>query len=447
MNLLDKLVIPLSPEHITLLHYIAILIFFLFVPYISIVLVGTFLSIGFKSKGLKENNNLYLRFSRDIIETVTINKSIGIMLGILTLITSVLIYVQLFHNADLISVNYLLWAFIFVTIGLILVYTYRYSSAFSDLFASIKNYNTENKTVEEELDKYNESSRKLSFKAGRFGIAFLIIGTWFFVAGVSIALFPLGWSDRNILSVLLSWNVISRFIPFLLTACAFTGAVILFSFFYWEGGKKNLDEEYKSLARRTGIILTAISTVVLPLFLLIDLTILPDNALSGEVFTFYTIGLLLLFLGYHYLYLMYKNLNEKYSLHLFLVTLFTIFVIIIADQTAMGNANKEQTFALAQNFETVMAKLTVGNAPPKISGEEIYKNICSACHSFDHKVVGPPYKETLPKYHDDVDKLVTFILNPTQNNPGYPPMPNPGLKPDQAKAVASYILKEVKKYQ
>ncbi|MCL5028804.1 MAG: c-type cytochrome [Bacteroidetes bacterium] len=447
MNLLDKLVIPLSPEHITLLHYISMLIFFLFVPFISIVLGGNILSLYYKSKGLKESNNLYLRFSRDIIEIVTINKSIGIMLGIMTLVTSILIYVQLFHDANLISVNYLTWAFVFVTIGLILIYTFRYSSAFSDLFNSIQDYKTDDQSIKEELENYRTSSRKLSFKAGRFGLAFLLIGLWLFVAGVTLAFFTKDWSDKNILTILFSWSVISRFIPFIITAIAFTGATILFSFFYWEGGIKNLPEDYKAFVRKTGINLTAFSSIVLPIFILIDITNLPDNAISSGVFFFLTIGLLLLFLGYHYLYVMYKNSDAKYSLHIFLVILLTIFTVIIADQTAMGNANQTQTFLLAQNFETEMAKLTEGNKPKVISGEDIYKNICSACHSFDHKVVGPPYKQTLPKYHDDVDKLVKFILNPTQNNPGYPPMPNPGLKPDEAKAVATYILKEVRKYE
>ena len=447
MNLLDKLVIPLSPEHITLLHYLSMLIFFLFVPFICIVLGGTLLSLIYKRKGIKENNSLYLRFAKDIIETVTINKSMGVMLGIVSLLTSILIYVQLFHSGNLITVNYLVWSFVFVTLGIILIYTYRYSSSFSELFNSIEDSKAADESIAGEIAKYRASTLKLSFNAGRFGLAFLFIGIWLFAAGVSLGFLPSDWTGRGILSILFSWAVVSRYITILLSAAAFTGAAILFSFFYWEGGKQNLEEDYKNLVRRNGIILTAVPAIILPLFLLIDLTGLPGAALSSSVFTFFTLGVLLLFLGYHYLYLMYKDSSTNYSLHIFIVVLLTIFATIVADQTAMVNTNKKQTFILAQNFENVMAKLTANNTPQKISGKEIYTNICSACHSFDHKVVGPPYKQTLPKYHDDVDKLVKFILNPTQNNPGYPLMPNPGLKPDQAKAVATYILKEVRKYE
>ncbi len=446
MNLLDKLVIPLSPEHIQLLHYISMLIFFLFVPFISMVLVGTLLSLIYKRKGFKQDNNIYIKFSKDLIETVTINKSMGIMLGIVSLITSVLIYIQLFHGANLITVEYLVWSFVFVTIGIILIYTYRYSLSFSEIFNSLDE-SKEDESVAEEIRKYRTNSRKLSLKAGGFGIAFLIIGTWIFTAGVTLGFFTSKWNDTHLLSVLFSWAVIARYITFLLLAAAFTGAAILFSFFYWEGGKENLNEEYKDFIRANGIALTAIPAMILPLFLLLDLTDLPGVTLSSSVFTFITLGVLLLFLGYHYLYLMYKNNNADYSLHVFLVVLLTIFATIIADQTAMVNANKPQTFALAQNFDNVMTKLTASSAPPTISGEDIYKNICSACHSFDHKVVGPPYNQTLPTFHGDVDKLVDFILHPTHPIPGYPEMPNPGLTQPQAHAVATYILQEVKKYE
>jgi cytochrome c len=91
MDFFDSFVIPQSAEHINLLHYILILIFFLFIPFIGIVLGGAALSLFYRSKGLKEKNNLYLKFSRDLIDTLTINKSIGIILGLAPLLTAAVI--------------------------------------------------------------------------------------------------------------------------------------------------------------------------------------------------------------------------------------------------------------------------------------------------------------------------------------------------------------------
>ncbi len=447
MNFLDKLVIPLSPEHIALLHYIAMLIFFLFIPYSSMVLGGTVLSLIYKRKGLKESNHLFIRFAKDVIETVTINTSMGIVLGILTLITSIFIFVQLFHDANLSTVSFLFVSLLIITFGLILIYTYRYSFSFSRLFDSIKNIHTDDDSVEEELHRYREKSISISSSTGNFGLLFLFIGLWLFVAGVTIAGFPAKWNSHGILSTMFSLDVIFRFITFLLGSAAFTGVVILFKFFYWDGGKPNLDEAYSEFVKNISISVTAIGALLLPIFLWVNVAVLPNQALSYSVFIFTTIALLLLFLAYHYLYVMFKTSTVKHSGYLFFTILFTLMAIIIKDQLAMGNATQKQNEILSANFTQVMEKLTGESNAPKVSGEAIYKNICSACHSFDHKVVGPPYEQTLPKYKGNVDKLVTFILNPKQNNPGYPPMPNPGLNPVQARAVATYILKEVKKYE
>jgi cytochrome c len=447
MDFLDKLVIPLSPEHITLLRYISMLILILFVPFISIILGGTVISLFYKKKGINEGNNNYIRFANNVIEIVTINKSIGIMLGIMPLITAILIFVQIFHNENLIVVSYLAGACAFVTLGLILIYTFRYSTAFNDIFTSIKNIKTDNPSLDNELTKFRNGSLKLSFKSGRLGILFLLIGLWLFISGLTLALFHPDWNDSSLFAVLFSWKVIARFITFLLTAGAFTGAALLFTFFYWDGGLNGFDEEFKKFISKFCINLTAITSIMIPFFLFINVVELPENILTSVVFNYLTVALLLVFLGYHFLYIMYKNSDAKYTLHLFVSILLATFAVIISDQTAIGQANAKEALLLKQNFEYVMQKINEANTPAVISGTDIYNNICSACHSFDHKVVGPPYIQTLPKYYGNVDKLVTFILNPTQNNPGYPPMPNPGLNQAQAKAVATYILQEVQKYK
>jgi len=76
-----------------------------------------------------------------------------------------------------------------------------------------------------------------------------------------------------------------------------------------------------------------------------------------------------------------------------------------------------------------------------INGEDIYNGKCIACHRFNEKLVGPAYNEVLPKYENKRDALVGFILNPQKINPEYPAMPNQGLKPKEAEAIADYIVK------
>ncbi len=446
MDFLDKLVIPQSSEHIQLLHYLLMLILFLFIPFISAVLGSTILSLYYKVRGIRESNDIDLKFSKDVIETLTINKSVGIILGIVPIITAMLIYIQLLDGTDADISLYLIFSLFFVSIGLILIYTYRYSMSFMEIYDSVKNFEPDDEEVARKISRFRRANFSLSGKSGKYGILFLFIGIWLFITSATVAAYPAMWGKYNILYLMFFWEVLTRLFSFLSSAIALTGAAIFFAFFYWEGGKHLQDGTYKDFVRKIAIRVSFTGALVMPLFMMIDIFAFPDNALSGGIFFFSTIALILLFIAYHYLYSMIKESNLKYSGHIFFIVLFTLFALIIKDQLVLQNSTEVQTAVMNIKFEKMMAELTgAGNKAKAISGEQIFKNICSSCHAFDHKVVGPPYEQTLPKYEGHIDQLVAFIRNPTQKNPGYPPMPNPGLTPVEADSIAHYIMATYKK--
>lgn len=445
MDFLEQFVIPQSSEHIQLLHYLAMLIFFLFIPFISMVFGGTFISLYYRSKGVRENNSSYLNFAKEVIEIATVNKGMGVILGIVPLLTSVLIYAQLLHLGNTIAVSYLFVSFLLVIIALIFIYTYRYSTTFNSIFNSIKDVKIENSNVVNDLNKFGNSSKHLSAGTGYYGLVILLLSSWFFIAGVTVATFPKEWASGSVFSVMFSWAVISRFLFFITLAFTFTGGTILFRYFYWEGGRTNLSTEYGGFIRRSSIYLTLYAGVILPALLVVTLSTLPDGAVSGTIFLYSTIAFLLMFLSYHLLYSMIRNADTNHTGLLYLVLIMIIMSMVIKDQLAVDNSTKLQTIILSTKYDEMMAQLSgEANKVPELNGEEIFQVRCSACHAFDHKIVGPPYNETLPKYEGKLNQLVAFILNPQPNNPGYPPMPNPGLAPNEAQAVAKYILSTYK---
>ena len=82
--------------------------------------------------------------------------------------------------------------------------------------------------------------------------------------------------------------------------------------------------------------------------------------------------------------------------------------------------------------------------PPSVAlGEKLFRDRCSTCHAFDHKVVGPPYTETVPKFGTTPAALVAFILQSAPDDPGVSPMPNQGLRPSEAHSAALYLLQQV----
>jgi cytochrome c len=448
MDFLNKLIVHESAQHIHLLHYLLMLSLFLFIPFIGLILGGSTLSFYYKTKGQSSRNNFYIRFAKDIIETVTINKSVGIGLGIVPLLTATLILLQLLRTLAIPTVSYFMGAFVLVCIGLILLYTFRYTLTFSDIYNSIKDIEPVSSSVHEEIEQFQKGNKSLSSKTAIFGLIILYVALWIITAALTIIVFSSNLADKNFLEILFSWQVLSRYIYLIAASFMFTGATLLFAFFFWDGGKQIENDEYKDFVKLCSIRITLIPAITLPFFLALNLLSVPNNALSSIVFGFAFIALLLIFWTYHLLYYLIKNLNTKFCGALFFVVLFSILSIIVKDEISIANATELQTEILSANYDKYVSQLEGAGQPvvaKRISGEEIYKSICASCHAFDHKVVGPPYEQTLPAFEGKISDLVAFILNPTQKVPGYPPMPNPGLNPAQAKAIAKYEMIEYMK--
>ena len=442
MDFFDKIVLPQSAEHIQLLHYLMVLIQFLFLPFLSMVLVGTFLSLKYWKKGLRKKNPLYVQFSHDVIDALTVSKSFGIVLGILPMLSSILIYAQLLHKSNSSVMVFLMMAFPLITLGLIFVYTFRYSFTFSDLFNLLKSASSLEPALKDRVDKFEFRSNNLARKSGITGLALLLVGSWYYISAISFAVFSEVWGKGNQLAILFSFQTTLNFIQFLLLAFAITGSAILFVFFYWEGGKENLSDEYKKFIKKTALTITLPASILLPLVLLINILLLPKSALSGSVFSYSVIAVVLIFLSYHFLYALSRTSNLKMSGQLFFVVIFTALALIIKEQMAMSNSTQLHSAVLSKDFDKYLSELKgEGTTAVKArSGEEIFQIVCATCHKFDEKLVGPPYNKVLTKYEGKMDQLVAFIRNPVKVDPAFPPMPNLALKLDEAKNIAQYIM-------
>lgn len=446
MEFLDKFVIPQSLEHIKLLHYLATLVLFLFVPFISLVFGSTVLSLHFRKKGTSESDKGLICLAKDLVEMFTVSKNVGIVLGIIPVITLMLIYSQLLHSTSNTAVTYLFISSILIIVSFIFIYTYRYSMSFNLIFNSLQNFKSDNKSIVNDFNKLSKASRSLSLRAGHYGLTLLVLSIWFLLGGWNVALYPEQIDAQSIFAVLFSLDVVIRLLSFLSFAMALTGSAILFRFFFWEGGIKGLDKEYLALVKNIGVKIAFYFSALVPIFLVINLILLPKTALSSSIFIYSGLTLFSLFISYNILYAITKNEKFNYSGVLFILLLIAMCFSLTKDQLAMNNATELQTLKLGQKYEVMMASL-IGETVkvPKINGEDIFKIRCSACHAFDYKLVGPSYNETLKKYEGKQKDLVAFILNPKKINPDYIPMPNPGLKPNEAKAVAKYILETYKK--
>jgi cytochrome c len=440
MEFLNNFVLLQSAEHIELLHYMLLIILFLFLPFISMLFGGILLSVFYKNKSEKTNGNFYLRLSKDIAEITTINKSVGFIFGVGPIITAIIIYAQLLHNSAITNLNYLGLALIFIGISLLFIYSYRYSLSFNGIFGSISDKSITDPFIMEDVNKLSDESKRISQKAGIFGLILLFLGMWFFITAVTIPSIYSSWDAESFIGGLFSWKVLSRFIYYIFFALALSGGMVLFMFLEDEKKKHIIDEEYSLFVKQKVLRVTFISTVFIPLFALLSLFGLPQSALTGTVFTYAIISLGLLFLGYHFLFLLTKEIKGTTAALLFFSLVFSIATFIISDQKAMSTSTQVHSAMLSAEFDKYLAELKGEGKIVTINAEEIYQVKCASCHKWDQKLVGPAHLDVLPKYDGKEAQLIAFIRNPVKVDPAYPPMPNPGLKPNEAEAVAKYLL-------
>lgn len=464
MDLLDQSVLPQSLHHMVLLKYLLALAYILFLPYVSVLFGSLSYSLFFRRKAEKSGENIYKRFSKDIIDVITFNKGVAFTLGVVPLLSSAFGYAQLLHTSGLNVPEFLFLSLLLFIIALFLIYTYKYTFHLKDIFesSSLRDKYTEGKKdvseyefeLKEEIASYSVKTGRLHKRSGFYGLIFLILAVYLFVGSVQLALDLERWeSGNNLFGLIFSLSALIDFLQFIAGSFSITSALIIYRFFRPNSEVVIADDNYrsfiKSFALRTGLI----ATICLPVLLVLSVIARPINTLSYDFFIATTVALILLLLASVLLYMMLKDsiaipgeAAVKYSSSLIFLLVVVFISFVIKDQFAFDTSTKMQTEILAKGYDAYQLKIQeeMGVSAP-ISGLDIYNGRCIACHNFDKKIVGPPYNSTLPKYVGKKDLLVKYILNPVKINPEYPAMPNQGLKPKEAEAVAEYLLTTYKK--
>jgi parallel beta-helix repeat protein len=79
---------------------------------------------------------------------------------------------------------------------------------------------------------------------------------------------------------------------------------------------------------------------------------------------------------------------------------------------------------------------------PSERGMIAYLGVCSGCHSYTGRLIGPPVQIIQALYMGDPEGLAAYIKNPTKKRPDFPEMPSQGYLGDETlAAVAEYMLK------
>jgi cytochrome c len=361
MDILDKLVLPQSLEHITLLHFLSVVALIVFIPYISMVLGGMIVSLYYKRKGTVKNDAQHTQFAKEVIALVTVNKSAGLALGIVPLVILLISFTQVYHLLNYTPVKFFLLAFVTVGIALILINVYRYSFVFKDILSSVEDTAGDNinGNVAADIRQFSPRISQLNDWTGKWGLGLLCVGTYFFVAGLTHAINAVdGDISKSLLGSLLSITIISRWLYFIAASISLTASVILFYYFYWDGGKKDVPKDYTESLKKQMLWLLFIALLALPFFILVNTVLLPASSLSLFVFAGLFLALLFIFLLYQLIYNMIKENHLKYVHIPFIFLLLAVIALALAEQTAIANTSLKNTLIQADNYNTLNSEST-----------------------------------------------------------------------------------------
>ena len=418
----------LSPDTFLVLRFLLTASLLFCLPPLGIVIAGSAASLILNVSGRENRDDRSLRLSRESIEAVTGNRWVLLLFGILPYPAIVYSCQRILGGQSPLPAFAWVVPFGALLAGCLLLSLYR---------SAIQ------KTAELPPAPFRAGAAGLLAMFSAAGLLFLLLG-----ALVNPAKLPL---IRSNLVFLLSWNSLVGFLLFLALSFGLTGGIILRFLARANAKAGGRDPDYETRVRAAGTTLSLIGALAVPALVVLDLISLPATGMSTEVFVMAASVPILALAVFALLCLLPGKEESRPGDRVSALFVLMFLAVILCYQTAVANAFQGISAPPGPlAAETVSkegkaaGKTASGDAAALEKGKKVFDTVCSVCHRFDAKVVGPPLNEVVPKYKGDVAKLKTFIGNPVKVNPAYPAMPKPAIKEDEVDAVARYLLSKVK---
>lgn len=198
--------IPLAlPAPEPFLVVLLVVFFLLHIFFVNLMVGGTLLTVFYQLKGLKDVR--FDRLAHEIANTVTVNKSLAVVLGIGPLLAINTLYTVYFYSANALTGEMWLSLIPLIIIAFLLTYLHKFR------WEAMANH------------RYLH----IAIAAAAAGL-FLFIPL-IFMTNINLMLFPARWTEvQGFLSAMLLSNVLPRYLHFLLACLALTGLFIVWLF-------------------------------------------------------------------------------------------------------------------------------------------------------------------------------------------------------------------------
>lgn len=414
--------LPLElPAPLGFLKVVLVITFLLHILFINFMIGGTFWAVLFRM--LRKEDPFWERFAHDMADTITVNKSIAVVLGVAPLLAISLSYLVFFYPANNITAPLWLSIIWLVALAFLALYVYKYS-----------------------WDSVKYSFNFKMFWGGLACAIFLFIPL-IFLSNINLMLYPDQW--KNIYTFWQAiWvpNVIPRYLHFLNASFAVTG-FFAYGYFHFKGKHKPDEAYYYTRAKKLGLKWALFATMLQMIFGVLNYVTLPMIADSDMVLLIILVAIVFAGIVMYLISLILfadKNVNPYL---IFVNILIVLSLMATMRHLVRENALKEPMKIAANKTALYQAKLASfmktysPSGEIQVTGETIFQEVCTACHAIDKKIVGPPMQYAIDKYKNNREAMISFVNNPQKVNPDYPVMPKPAISPAEVEMVVDYLLK------
>ena len=416
-----------------LLVSILILSFLIHILFVNLMVGGSLLTLWYQVKGLKIRE--YDILAMELAKTVTVNKSLAVVMGIAPLLTINTLYTIYFYTAN--SLTGFMWIAIIplVTVAFLLTYLHKYTWTLL------------------------ERNKGLHLSILAVACCIFLFIPLIFLTNINLMLFPERWgSIRGFISALTLPNVFPRYLHFILASLGITG---LFIFWYFGRVSYGFQKKFRVISayrvrKNAYAMVLGVSSMQFLIGPIVLLT-LPAKGLGWNLILVIISGAILALPALFRIYKAITGPPEDIGRHFnkvaFFLSLTVIFMVSGRHIYRSNTLAPHQKLMAAKTLEFQKASqaarhqnqtkdtLKTQKADVLTKGSVLFSTNCAICHHAESKLAGPPIKEMVSIYHNNSQALIEWIKKPGRKRLDGPPMPTPvNLTDEDRTELAKFIL-------
>jgi len=424
-----ELPLPLSEPT---LEVILVALFLLHILFVNLMVGGSLLTVVFELMGLSRPR--YDSLARRIGETITVNKSLAVVLGVGPLLAINLLYTTNFYSANALTGYAWISVVPMVIAAFLLSYIHKYT-----------------------WTKWTGRLKKHHLAHGIAAAVLFLAIPLIFLTNINLMLFPEHWNEvRGFFGSLRIGNVFPRYFHFLTASIAITALFLA----GWLGRAKYpvetaLPDFSRPYLRRLFLRLAFYTTLVQLLFGPFLLFTLPTSGIT-DALLWLLVGAIVLAAGL--LFLLWRSCRASVSPsrggYVAILIVLAGLVVVMATgrhlyREASISDHRELVRERTASFRAIelgahirqQAGLGLGEALAQgPTGKSVFTS-CAACHAVDRVLAAPSLTEIYSLYANNPQGIVAWAKAPGDKRAQFPPMPSFAHLGDEKLAlVADYML-------